>query len=84
MKKCAVFVIAVFAFLVQLVDGRQFYFPTAVGFTVSTKEISGEHEGDAKRTVPSLLFKDRKGEDVINIPLEYIAGAVSLPEHRVM
>ena len=84
MKRHLLTLLAVFAFLVQLIDGRQFYFPTAVGFVLSTKEISGEKAGDPKRVVPSLLFKDREGRDVINIPLEYLAGALALPEHRVM
>lgn len=74
----------IFAFLIQLVNGKQYYFPTAVGFVVSTMEISGDREGDPKRVVPSLLFKDKTGADVVNIPIEYFAAALALPEHRVM
>lgn len=61
--------LALFAFLVQLVNGQHIFIRDAAGFAI----VNDRH-----------VFVDKKGNTLQSIASEYIKGAAYLPEHEVM
>ena len=79
--KRALVILAIFAFIIQLQDGRRICVRDAVGFQQQTVEW-GSGEKKEMKAVHSFFDKDGKG--IMAIRSDAIVWAMYLPENSVM
>ena len=78
MKRLAIILFCLWAFLVVLKGGHKVAIPDAIGFGIADKEYSEE----VTETV--MVFFDKEFEPLQVIPLAMVAAAIFIPEGGMM